>query len=71
MVKSKKVFDVSQLSEFITCREAAELGHMHEVTIRRYLAERKLQRYKLGRRTLIRRQDVMDLIRPQEIVAQD
>jgi excisionase family DNA binding protein len=71
MVKNKKVFDVSELSQFITCREAAEIGHMHEVTIRRYLAERKLQRYKLGRRTLLRRDEFMSLIQPQEIVAQD
>jgi excisionase family DNA binding protein len=69
MVKSKKVFDVSQLSQFITCREAAEIGHMHEVTVRRYLAEKKLTRFKLGRKTLIRREDFMALIRPQEIVA--
>ncbi|MGA2301255.1 MAG: helix-turn-helix domain-containing protein [Candidatus Acidiferrum sp.] len=71
MGKNKKVFDVSELSQFITCREAAEIGHMHEVTIRRYLAERKLQRYKLGRKTLIRREDFMGLIQPQEIVAQE
>jgi len=70
MVKSRKVFDLSQLSEFLSCREAAEIGHLHEVTVRRYLAERKLTRYKLGRKTLIRRDEFMSLIRPQEIVAQ-
>lgn len=70
MVKSKKVFDVSRLSEFVTCREASEIGHMHEVTVRRYLAEKKLTRYKLGRKTLIRRVEFMALIQPQEIVAQ-
>jgi excisionase family DNA binding protein len=71
MVKNKKIFDVSQLSEFVTCREAAQIGHVHEVTVRRYLAEKKLTRFKLGRKTLIRREDFMRLIQPQEIVEQD
>lgn len=72
MVKSKKVFDLSQLSEFITCREAAEIGHKHEVTIRRFFVDKKLTRYKLGRRTLIRRSEFMSLIQPEtQIRAQD
>jgi excisionase family DNA binding protein len=72
MIKKQTVFNVKTVKEgeFITCREASEIGHKHEVTIRRLLAEKKLTRYKLGRRTLIRREEFMALIQPQEIVAQ-
>ncbi len=71
MNKSKKVFDLSQITEFMTVKEAAEQGHIHPVTIHNWLTRKKLTRFKLGRKTLIRRAEFMALIKPQsEIVAQ-
>jgi hypothetical protein len=72
MNKNKKVFDVSQITEFMTVKEAAAEGHMHPVSIHNLLTKKKLTRFKLGRRTLIRREEFRSLIKPQsEIVAQD
>jgi excisionase family DNA binding protein len=71
MNKNKKSFDPSRITEFMTVNEAAQEGHLHPVTIRRFLQEKRLTRYKLGRRTLIRRQEFQSLIQPQEIVAQE
>ena len=71
MNKNKKVFDVSQITEFFTVNEAAAEGHLHPVTVRTLFTKKKLTRYKLGRKTLIRRSEFMALIKPKEIVAQD
>jgi len=66
MTKNKRVFDVSQLSEFMSVREAAQEGHLHEVSIRRMLTEKKLTRFKLGKRTLISRKEFRGLIQPMQ-----
>jgi excisionase family DNA binding protein len=71
MERSKKKFDVSQITEFFTVKEAAAEGHLHPVTVRNLFTRKKLTRYKLGRKTLIRRSEFMALIQPKEIVAQD
>jgi excisionase family DNA binding protein len=70
MERSKKKFDVSQIGSFFTVKEAAAEGRLHPVTVRRLLTDRKLTRYKLGRKTLIRRDEFLALIKPTEIVAQ-
>jgi len=70
MKNSKKVFDVSQITEFMTVNEAAAEGHLHPVSVRNLFTRGKLTRYKLGRKTLIRREEFMALIQPQKIVAQ-
>jgi excisionase family DNA binding protein len=70
MNKNRKVFDVNQITEFMTVKEAAAEAHMHPISIHNWLTRKKLTRYKLGRRTLIRRAEFKELIRPQEIVAQ-
>jgi hypothetical protein len=72
MNKGKKVFDMSRITEFMSVKEAAAEAHMHPVSIHNLLTKKKLTRFKLGRRTLIRREELRTLIKPQtEIVAQD
>jgi excisionase family DNA binding protein len=70
MEGSKKKFDVSQIGEFFTVKEAAAEGRLHPVTVRKLLTDGKLTRYKLGRKTLIKRDEFIALIKPTEIVAQ-
>jgi excisionase family DNA binding protein len=49
--------------EFITCKEAASLLKLSEISIRRFLTQKKLKRYKVGSRTLVRLSDALALIR--------
>jgi excisionase family DNA binding protein len=53
-------------SQFITCKEAALLLKLSEITIRRFLTQKKLKRYKVGTRTLILQADALALIREAE-----
>ena len=50
-------------AEFLSVEEAAELLRMSQVSIRRYLGQGKLKRFKVGSRTLVRHDDVMALVR--------
>jgi excisionase family DNA binding protein len=49
--------------EFLTVREGAALLRLSEVSIRRYLTQKKLRRFKVGGRTLLMRSDVLGLVR--------
>jgi len=49
--------------EFLTVRESAALLKLSEVSIRRYLTQKKLRRFKVGSRTLLMRGDVLGLVR--------
>lgn len=49
--------------EFLTVREGAALLKLSEVSIRRYLTQKKLRRFKVGGRTLLMRGDVLGLVR--------
>jgi len=63
------VFDEGTMSKknekviYITVRETAELTRLSEISIRRYLTQKKLTRYKCGGRTLVRLADAEALIR--------
>ena len=48
--------------DFITCKEAASLLKLSEISIRRLLTQKKLKRYKVGARTLIRTSEALALI---------
>jgi hypothetical protein len=49
---------------FVDIRQAAEILHLSEASIRRFLTIKKLKRYKsAGSRTLIERKQVLSLIR--------
>lgn len=54
---------LGQQDRFLHVNEAMEISRLSEVTIRRYLGNGKLRRYKAGRRTLIKLSDVLGLIR--------
>ena len=48
--------------EFLTVREGAALLKLSEASIRRYLTLKKLRRFKVGSRTLLKRGDVLGLV---------
>ena len=48
---------------FLSVSQAAELLTVSKVSIRRYLSLGKLKRFKFGSRTLIRRDDLLSLVR--------
>jgi excisionase family DNA binding protein len=48
---------------FLTCKQAAEILKMSEITVRRFLTHKKLRRFKSGSRTLVSRAEVLALIR--------
>lgn len=52
--------------EFLTCKEVASLLRLSEISVRRLLTQKKLRRYKVGARTLIRRSEALGLIRESE-----
>jgi excisionase family DNA binding protein len=48
---------------YITVPEAADLLRMSEISIRRFLTQKKLARFKAGGRTLLRRDQVLGMVR--------
>jgi len=62
-VKSKS--PVREITAYITVGEAAEILRLSEISIRRYLTKKVLARYKAGGRTLLRRDDVVALIKAE------
>lgn len=48
--------------KFITIKQAAAFSTMSDVSIRRFLTRKKLTRYKLGSRTLIRLSELLAMI---------
>jgi len=50
-------------TRYLSIREAAEILRVSKPTINRYLSLKKLKRLKVGRRTLIEYNDLMNLIR--------
>jgi excisionase family DNA binding protein len=54
---------VQAVTQFMSIAEAAELLRVSQVSIRRYLGQGKLKRFKVGSRTLLRHSDVMALVR--------
>lgn len=48
---------------FLSVREAAELLRIGKQSIHRYLRLGKIKRFKVGSRTIIRREDVLALVR--------
>lgn len=52
----------SSRERFVTIREASEILRISQVTVGRLLRDGKLKKLKVGRRTLIRKSDVEDLV---------
>lgn len=55
-------------SDFITVQEAADMLRLSQISIRRFLTQKKLTRFKVGRskktgRTLLKRSEVLSLVR--------
>jgi excisionase family DNA binding protein len=59
---------LSELQQrFVSVQEAAEMLRISQVSIRRYLGQGKLKRFKVGSRTLLRHDEVMGLIRESDV----
>jgi hypothetical protein len=58
--------DPATPQQFVTCRQAAEFLKISEVSVRRFLTQKKLVRYKCGSRTLLNFSQVVGLIRESE-----
>lgn len=50
-------------AEFMTVKQASNLLNLSEVSIRRFLTQKRLRRYKAGARTLLKYTEVRALIR--------
>jgi hypothetical protein len=50
-------------SEYVGITQAAQIIQVSEATIRRFLTQRKLKRFKIGARTIVKRSEVIGLIR--------
>jgi excisionase family DNA binding protein len=48
--------------QYVSVREAARLLKVSEISIRRFLTQKKLRRFKVGRRTLLLHSEVVGLI---------
>ena len=55
----------NEVVTYITVAEAAEILRLSQISIRRYLTKKILARYKAGGRTLLRRDDVVALIKAE------
>ena len=53
------------MKELLTVREVAELLQLHEVTIRRYIRDGKLEAVRIGRRIRVPRAAVEEMMSPQ------
>lgn len=53
--------------KFLTLPEAAQETGFSHWTLRKFLHDGKLTRYRLGSRVLLDRSEVMSLLRPQKI----
>lgn len=60
---TKQVAPSTHQGRFVSVAEAAELLRISVVSIRRYLGQGKLKRFKIGARTLLRHDEVMSLVR--------
>lgn len=56
--------------QLLTVREAAALLHLAESTLRGWLCDRRLQFYKVGRRTMLKRQDLEAYIEAHAVPAE-
>jgi len=54
---------VPAAGQYLTVREAARLLKLSEISVRRFLGQKRLRRFKVGSRTLLLHSEVMGLIR--------
>jgi excisionase family DNA binding protein len=53
-------------SEYLSVTGAAQLMGVSEASIRRFLTKKKLKRYKIGARTVVKRSDALALAVPSD-----
>ncbi|HEV2617945.1 MAG TPA: helix-turn-helix domain-containing protein [Candidatus Acidoferrales bacterium] len=63
---NQRQVDPNIIQKYITCRQGAEILKISEISVRRYLTQKKLRRFKVGSRTLILLSEVQSLIREAE-----
>lgn len=57
--------DGNNANDFLTVDEAARLVDRSHWTIREWLGHSKLTRYKSGSRTVVRRSELLELVKPK------
>lgn len=57
---------IHNTSKFLTVDEAARLVGLSHWTIRKYIHDSKLQRYKSLNRTVVSRSELLDLVEPKK-----
>ena len=60
-----------QSADFLTVDEAAQLVGLSHWTIRNYLRRRLLTKYRLSFRTMVNRQELLELVHVEKIVPAD
>jgi excisionase family DNA binding protein len=65
-LKKQTRFEGNTLPEFLSIPGCAQLMGVSEASIRRFLTQKKLRRYKIGARTVVKRSDVLALAVPAE-----
>lgn len=63
MKNTKALAQSTKAGDFLSCKEVASLLRISEIGVRRMLTQKKLRRYKVGSRTLIRTTEALALIR--------
>lgn len=56
---------IHNTSKFLTVDEAAQLVGLSHWTIRKYIHDSKLQRYKSLNRTVVNRDELLELVEPK------
>lgn len=54
--------------ELLTVEEIARMCRLHEMTVRRHIAEGKLRVVRVGRGVRVKKEDLEDYLRPQEVI---
>lgn len=57
---------IHNASDFLTVDEAAELVGLSHWTIRKYIHDGKLQRYRSLSRTVVSRSELLELVKPKK-----
>jgi len=65
MSTSRATETQTAIPKMISVKEAADILRLSEISVRRFLTQQKLRRYKAGGRTLLKLTEVLSLIKEE------